>query len=64
LSGLPPVTLDQCRDPDDLPVLGTAVAGGANLIITGDQDLLVLQRFGACDIISPRTFYDRYVAGA
>jgi len=27
-------------DADDVPVLTTAVAGGAHLIVTGDQDLL------------------------
>jgi uncharacterized protein len=28
------------RDPDDLPVLASALAGGADAIVTGDRDLL------------------------
>jgi putative PIN family toxin of toxin-antitoxin system len=47
------------RDKDDLPVLGTAVAGDAACLVTGDQELLALGRFQAVDILSPRAFYDR-----
>ena len=51
------VDREACRDKKDLMVLGTAVAGKANYIVTGDEDLLVLERFRAIDIISPRTFW-------
>ncbi|NKQ35339.1 MAG: putative toxin-antitoxin system toxin component, PIN family [Chloroflexi bacterium] len=44
------------RDPDDDFVLGTAVAGNAACIITGDKDLLVLERYGNIDIIKPANF--------
>ena len=47
-----------CRDPDDDPVLGTAVAGQVTCIVTGDQDLLVLKRFESIDIVSPSEFSD------
>ena len=30
-----PLPIDTCRDPDDLPVLGTAVAGGVDALVTG-----------------------------
>jgi len=47
-----------CRDPDDQMVIGTAVAGKADVIITGDKDLLALKlKFVA--ILTPREFYDR-----
>jgi len=42
------------RDKDDLPVLGTAVAGDASCLVTGDQELLALGRFQGVDILSPR----------
>jgi uncharacterized protein len=48
-----------CRDPDDLPVLGTASSGEANFLVTGDRDLLDLKRFGKCEIVSPREFWRR-----
>jgi putative PIN family toxin of toxin-antitoxin system len=43
-----------CRDPDDDVVLGTALAGRADLIVTGDNDLLVLKSFQRIRILSPR----------
>ena len=45
-----------CRDPDDDAILGTAVAGNASCIVTGDSDLLVLERFEDVDILSPSEF--------
>lgn len=56
-----PVTFEQqiCRDPDDDAILGTAVAGNADCIVTGDSDLLVLERFQGVDIVSPAEF-ERY----
>ena len=48
-----------CRDAEDLPVLGTAVAGNADCLVTGDQDLLILGAFRGIPILSPRALYDR-----
>jgi len=47
-----------CRDPDDDLVLATAAAANAHCILTGDDDLLVLKRFGGIAILSPRAFMD------
>lgn len=47
------------RDPDDLPVLGTAVAGAVSCLVTGDQELLALAGYLGVEILSPRAFYDR-----
>jgi predicted nucleic acid-binding protein len=52
------VAADVCRDPNDLPILGTAVAGNADYVVTGDQDLLMLKSYLGITIISPREFYD------
>ena len=56
------VPKDACRDPDDLPVLGTAVAGRADALVNGDQDLLALGTFGSIPILSPREIYDRLIS--
>jgi putative PIN family toxin of toxin-antitoxin system len=50
-----------CRDVDDLPIIGTALAGGADLLVTGDGDLLSIRRHGTLDIVSPRECYQRLV---
>jgi len=42
------------RDDGDRHILGLAMAAKANLMITGDQDLLVLGRFKGIPILSPR----------
>ena len=53
------VPLGTVRDKDDLPVLGTAVAASASVLVTGDQELLLLALFRGVAILSPRDFYDR-----
>ena len=47
-----------CRDADDDVVLATAVAAQADVIVTGDDDLLVLQQFQGIRILSPRQFLE------
>ena len=56
-----PEPLDErvCRDKDDDVVLATALAGKADVIVTGDEDLLVLKKFRGIEILSPRKFLER-----
>jgi len=51
------VAADACRDAGDAHILGLAKAGKADHIVTGDDDLLVLKRFGRCRIVTPRQFW-------
>ena len=51
------------RDPDDLWVLASALAGGADVLVTGDQDLLVLHGSLALPILTPRGFWE-FVRGS
>ncbi|HUB27317.1 MAG TPA: putative toxin-antitoxin system toxin component, PIN family [Tepidisphaeraceae bacterium] len=53
------VPQDSCDDKDDLPVLGTAMAGSADCIVSGDKHLLKLINFKGIPIHSPRAFYDQ-----
>jgi len=59
----PPVVPD-CRDPDDRPFLELALVAGADFLVTGDADLLVLAPQFAIPIITPAAFRLRlYAAG-
>jgi putative PIN family toxin of toxin-antitoxin system len=51
--------LDICRDPTDLPVLGTAVAGACALLISVDRDLLDMQTIQTIPIIRPGEYWRR-----
>lgn len=37
-----PIPHDLCPDPDDLPILGTVIAGRCEVLVTGDRTLLAL----------------------
>ncbi|MBI4701526.1 MAG: putative toxin-antitoxin system toxin component, PIN family [Deltaproteobacteria bacterium] len=53
------VESDRCRDRSDLLAIGTAVAAEADLIVSGDKDLLVLGRCRNIPILTPRALWDR-----
>ena len=48
---------DVCRDSADIPILGTAVAGGASVLVTVDKDLLTVREFQGIAIIKPGEFW-------
>ena len=52
-------TITICRDPKDNKFLEVAVSGQGDLIITGDQDLLILNPFRGIDIITVNEFLTR-----
>lgn len=45
-----------CRDPDDDRLIACAVAGEADVIVSGDDDLLALERVGGIPILTARQF--------
>lgn len=45
-----------CRDPKDDKFLELAVNGRADLIVSGDRDLLALSPFRGVPIVNPATF--------
>ena len=55
-SALLPVDI---RDADDAWVLASAVAGDAAMLVTGDQDLLVLGAAAPLPIVTPREAWIR-----
>ncbi|WP_413909967.1 putative toxin-antitoxin system toxin component, PIN family [Desulfobacula sp.] len=54
----PEEKISACRDPKDNMILELAVAGNADFIITGDQDLLVLNPFRDIKIVNPVDFLE------
>ena len=46
-----------CRDRDDDVVLATARAGECTAIVTGDQDLLILDPFQGIRVLTPTAFW-------
>lgn len=52
-TGTPPTV---CRDPNDNHVLHLCKHVAANVLLTGDKDLLVLKTFEGTRILSPKQF--------
>jgi predicted nucleic acid-binding protein len=47
-----------CRNKEDEAVLTTTLAGKADVILTRDDDLLVLKEFRGIRVLSPRQFLE------
>ena len=45
------------RDASDIPILACAIAGEADVFVTGDKELLDLRRIGNLPIVSPRELW-------
>jgi uncharacterized protein len=59
----PTETVELVRDPDDNRLIEAAQAGHADIIVTGDQDLLTLRHIGQISILTPREFLDALQPG-
>jgi len=55
-----PASIDKsvCRDPNDVMILGLVQPGQVEVIITGDNDLLVLKQYQGAKIMTPRGFWE------
>lgn len=52
------------RDPADRWVFATALAGNAEVLVTGDQDLLTFHDQTSIRILTPRAFWELVRSGA
>ena len=52
----------ELKDRDDLAIMGAAIAAGAEVLATGDNELLDLSRMANLEILSPRQFWERLKA--
>jgi uncharacterized protein len=50
------IRITECRDPEDDKFLELAVGGGATHLVSGDDDLLVLNPFRGIPIVTPQVF--------
>ena len=50
------ISVSVCRDQKDDPILACVQTAAAEYLVTGDNDLLVLEQYGKCRILSPRDF--------
>ena len=46
------------RDPSDRWILATALAGAADVLVTGDEDLLAVAEDAPIQILTPRAFWE------
>jgi uncharacterized protein len=56
---IPKQAITACRDPKDNKFLETALVGKADAIVTGDDDLLVLNLFEGVDILRPAELLEK-----
>lgn len=61
----PPPKVPECRDPLDLPFMHLAVTGKAQVLVSGDRDLLAVasafEQASGCPILNLDTFSRRYL---
>jgi len=50
------------RDKDDLPILASVLSGKADVLVTGDKELLALRRIEHTEILSPRQLWEKLTA--
>lgn len=55
-------TVPPCRDPHDRPFLELAIAGGADALVTGDRDLLVLASQFPIPILTAAQARERFLS--
>lgn len=46
-------------DPADVAIVCSALNGAADVLVTGDKEILALRRIGPLEILTPRQFWDK-----
>ncbi|MFU8891963.1 MAG: putative toxin-antitoxin system toxin component, PIN family [Anaerosomatales bacterium] len=59
----PTATVAVSRDPDDDRLIEAALAANADVIVTGDQDLLTLGHMAQIQVLTPREFLESFYPG-
>ena len=53
--------VDICRDPDDNKFIACAVDAKAVYIVSGDKDLLTVEKYDEIEIVTAKEFYEQYL---
>ena len=61
LVAAPPLPEPASRDPDDDKFLACAVAAGADVLVSGDRDLLAVSPYGRVSVLRPRDFVNDFL---
>jgi putative PIN family toxin of toxin-antitoxin system len=56
-----PLPVPVCRDPDDDKFLACAIAADAEVIVSGDKDLLAIDEHRGVRILKPRDFVEQHL---
>ncbi len=56
----PSEPVSDCRDPKDNLILAVALAASAEVILSGDEDLLVLDPWRGIPVVAPAVFLERF----
>jgi hypothetical protein len=54
------IQVPNLRDPKNSMIIAAAISGRAELIVSGDQDLLVLEEVAGIEILLPKDLIPRY----
>jgi len=54
-----PLVAMSLKDTADIAIVSSAIHGGAELLVTGDKEILTLKRIGILEIVTPRQFWER-----
>jgi putative PIN family toxin of toxin-antitoxin system len=52
----------QIKDVDDIEIIGAAIAGKADVMVTGDRELQEIRSLKKLRIVSPRAFWEELTA--
>lgn len=47
------------KDPADVAIVSSAINGAADILVTGDKEILNLKRVATLEIVTPRQFWDK-----
>lgn len=54
-----PLPTVEIQDQDDLPILSAAISAGADVLLTGDKEILDIGQIEKLEILSPRQFWEK-----